>query len=118
MDNLKVLEGEDVLFIKRTNIVRDYKSEDSSFKGKQYRVYAFGDKAFAVHEDDEFHADLKDGAVAKVMLTVTDDGWSLVKHITWKQLINLKGNSLTLDSLTIENVRAKANTLQPFAELS
>lgn len=98
----KILTGDDILLIKQTSLVRDYKADAKpGFAGKQYRVYAFGDKAFAVHQDDAFHKDFEAGQLYKVMLTVTDEGWSLANHITFKQAIGQKRNTLILESLTI-----------------
>ena len=99
------LEGEDVLMIKRTNLVRDYKSETKGFAGKKYHIYAFGDEAFAVHEDDEFNKDFADGNIKKVMITVTEDGWSLANHLTWNRAIAQKKHQIVFDSITVESVK-------------
>jgi hypothetical protein len=99
------LEGEDVLMIKRTNLVRDYKSTTEGFAGKKYRIYAFGDEAFAVHEDDGFNKDFADGNVKSVLITVTDEGWSLANHLTWNRAIAQKKHQITYDAITVENVK-------------
>ena len=98
----RTLVGEDVLKIKRTNLVRSYQSESEGFKGKSYRIYAFGDKAFAVHEDDDFHEDYKNGDVKSIDLTVSDEGWSLSSYITWKRANAMKLNQAKHDSITPE----------------
>lgn len=80
----KILEGDQIDLIKKTVIVRKYKDDAAEgFKGKSYRIYAYGKEAFAVHEDDDFHQDLKIGNVFKVLMTVSDEGWSLANYITW-----------------------------------
>ena len=98
-----LIEGQDVDFIKRTNIVLPYESEHESFKGKNYRIYAFGKDAFAVHEDDGFHQDYLDGEIKTVMLTKTNDGLSFEKHINWKQANNRKMRQAQHDSISVEN---------------
>ena len=100
----KILSGEDVLLIKKTNVVRPYQSEKEGFKGKNYRVYAFGDKAFAVHEEDDFNEDFRNGDIQKVMLTVSDEGWSLANHVTWKRANAQKRNQTIHDAITVENL--------------
>ncbi len=100
----KILSGEVVLLIKKTTLVREYKSETEGFKGKTYRVYAFGDKAFAVHEDDDFNKDFKNGDVQKVMITVTEEGWSLANHVTWKRANAQKMNQTLYDAITVDNL--------------
>jgi hypothetical protein len=99
----KILTGDDVLLIKKTNIVRNYQSETEGFKDKSYRIYAFGDKAFTVHQDDEFHADFDKGNISKVLLTVTDEGLSLANYISWTRAIGQKRNQVALESISVEN---------------
>lgn len=108
----KVLTGEDVLMIKRTNLTREYKSETEGFKGKKYRIYAFGDEAFAVHEDDAFHKDFEAGNIKSVMITVTEDGWSLANHLTWNRAIAQKKHQLVFDNITVENIKVNVADLE------
>lgn len=115
MSEEKVLTGEEILFIKKTSIKKAYNSEKEGFKGKNYLIYAYGANAFAVHEDDDFHQDLANGQVAKVMLTVTEEGWSLANHVTFKRMIGLRKNTLVLESLTLDNV--KIDSLEEMKEL-
>lgn len=106
------LEGEDVLMIKKTNLVRDYKSETEGFKGKQYRIYAFGDDAFAVHTDDEFNQDFADGNVKSVLINVTDDGWSLANHLTWNRALAQKKHQIVFDAISVENIKVSIADLE------
>jgi len=113
----QVLAGEDVLFIKRTNLVREYQTETVGFKGKKYRIFAFGDRAFAVHEDDNFEKDLEEGNVAQVMITVNDEGqWSLANYITWSKKVNQRKHAVEFESITVDNF--KPSTVARFEELS
>jgi hypothetical protein len=100
------IQGQDVLKIKKTNIVRNYKEGAAEgFAGKQYRIYASGENAFAVHEDDDFHQDLKDGDVKLIDITVTDDGWSLNNYVTWTKANAFKEKEAKFESITAENFK-------------
>ena len=102
----KILEGDDVLLIKKTNVVRKYKEDAAEgFKDKSYRCYAFGENAFVVHEDDDFHADFTAGNVQKVLVTVDKDGWSLANYIPFARAIGQRKNQVMLDSITVANYK-------------
>lgn len=116
-DITKTITGEDVLMIKRTNIVRQYNSETENFKGKSYRVYAFGDKAFAVHEDDAFHADFDKGDIQKIMVTESTDGWSLANHVTWTRANAFKKAQVYNESITVENFKPSFQPAQAISDL-
>jgi hypothetical protein len=106
----KILTGEDVLLIKKTARVKKYNSETEGFKGKSYRIYAYGDKAFIVHEDDDFHQDFANGDIQKVMLTVSDEGLSLANHVTWKRANAQKMNQTKYDSISVDLFKPVAVT--------
>jgi hypothetical protein len=108
----KTLTGEEVLMIKRTNLVRPYKSETEGFEGKSYRVFAFGSEAFAVHEEDAFNKDFEDGNLKSVLITVTEDGWSLANHLTWNRAIAHKRHQIVFDSITVENIKVTMSELE------
>ena len=59
------ITGQDILLIKKTNTVRPYNSQSEGYKGKNYRLYAYDNKVFVVHEDDAFITDLEKGDVSK-----------------------------------------------------
>ena len=106
MNTDKLVTGEEILLVKKTNLVRAYRSESEGFKGKNYRVYALGDKAFAVHEDDAFHTAFENGSIKTIAITVSDEGYSLSNFVTWKQAIAQKQNQMVFDSITVENFSA------------
>lgn len=110
--NERILTGEEVLMIVKTIITRAYKSETEGFKGKSYQIYAFGANAFAVHEDSEFHKDFADGNIKSVMLTVTEDGWSLANHLTWNRAIAQKKHQVVFDSISVENLKVSVASLE------
>lgn len=100
MEN-KILQNEEIDLVKKTTIVRAYKdTAKEGFKGKNFRIYAFGDKAFAVHEDDAFHTDLEKGNVQKMLITVTDEGWSLANYVTWTRANATKRNMAINEAIT------------------
>ena len=81
------LNIDDVLKIKKTAIVREYNSETPGFKGKSYNIYAFRDKAFAVHQDDQFQKDFEQGNIFSCELEDSDEGLSLLNHTTVQQAV-------------------------------
>jgi hypothetical protein len=95
--------GQDILLIKKTPLVKDYKSETEGFKGKQYRIYAYGDKAFAVHTENEFIKDIDAGNVQRVMITVTDDGYSLDNYVTWAKATAHRLHEAKFDAISEKN---------------
>jgi hypothetical protein len=99
------ITGQDVLLVKKTNLTRAYKSETEGFKGFNYHIYVTGDKAFAVHENDDFNADLKAGDVKLIDITVTDEGYSLNNYITWTKANAFKAKEMEHASITEENFR-------------
>ena len=106
MSNNRILTGAEIDLIKKTNLVRDYKADaKDSFKGKKYRIYAFGDDAFAVHEDDDFHQDFKNGDVKDVLITMSSEGWSFSTHVTWTRAMATKKNQVIYDALSIDNLK-------------
>jgi hypothetical protein len=95
--------GQDILLIKKTPLVKDYKSETVGFKGKQYRIYAYGDKAFAVHTENDFIKDIDAGNVQRVMITVTDDGYSLDNYVTWAKATAHRLHEAKFDAISEKN---------------
>lgn len=108
MENIQILQNEEIDLVKKTTLVRAYKSETEGFKGKSYRIYGYGKEAFAVHEDDAFHADLEKGNVQKMMISVTDEGWSLSNYVTWTRANATKRNMAINQSITPEMFKVEA----------
>ena len=99
------ITGQDVLKVKKTNTVRTYNSETEGYKGKNYRIYAFGQNAFTVHEEDDFNEDLKNGDVKSIDIIVTDEGWSLDNYVTWTKANAFKEKEMKFASITEENFK-------------
>jgi len=108
MENVQILQNEEIDLVKKTTLVRAYNSETEGFKGKSYRIYAYGKEAFAVHEDDAFHNDLEKGNVQKMLITVTNDGWSLANYVTWTRANATKRNKAINDAITPEMFKVEA----------
>jgi len=115
---MRVLDADECLEIVETNIVRTYKSEEENYKGKTYRLYAFGKKAFAVHQDSKFHKDIVDGNVHHAKIEITDDGWSLNTYVPWSKVNGLKTNRAKNDAITPEMFKVKLQSEAAYAELS
>ena len=116
-ETTKTITGEDVLLIKRTNLVREYTSAKEGYEGKTYRIYAYGDKAFAVHEDDAFHADFTNGDIQKIMVTESEQGWSLANHVTWTRANAFKKAQVYNESITVENFKPSFQPAQAISDL-
>lgn len=98
-----LIKGEDVDFIIKTPIVLPYDSEHASYKGFNYRIYAFGKYAFSVHENDDFHQMFDKGEVKTVMCTMSDDQLSFNKAVSWAQANNRKMRQAQHDAISVEN---------------
>ena len=104
----KILNAEEILMIKKTPIVRPYNSDKEGYKGKNYRIYAYGEKAFALHEDEDFHNEFADGNIAKLMIVLNDDDqWSYSNHNTFNQLIRVASKSAELEAVKLGAVKVK-----------
>ena len=59
-----------------------------------------------MHEDDDFHEDLKGGEVAELMITVNEEAqWSLANYVTWTRKNNLKRKACENESITVDNFK-------------
>lgn len=98
--------GQDVLKIRKTTIVKPYRKDaKEGFKGKEYRIYAFGDKAFAVHTEDDFIKDFDAGNVKELTLKEDKAGLSFVNHIPWSKAIMQKASEAKFASINERNYK-------------
>jgi hypothetical protein len=102
---MKKITGLEVLDITDTFLTRPYGTETEGFKGKNYKLYALGEKAFAVHEDSSFHNDYLKGDIHSVNIDVTDKGWSLMNHVTFTRVKAFTQHTVEIESITIENFK-------------
>ena len=103
------INGQDVLKIRKTTIVKNYRKDaKDGFKDKQYRIYAFGDRAFAVHTEDDFIKDFDSGNVKSVILEEdkTDKKQlSFVNHISWTKAMMQKVSEVKFESINEKNFK-------------
>jgi len=105
-NKMEPITGQDVLKIRKTTIVKPYKKDaKEGFKGKEYRIYAFGDKAFAVHTEDDFIKDFDAGNVKEVILTEDTEGISFVNHISWTKAMMQKASEVKFESINEKNYK-------------
>ena len=103
---MEPITGQDVLKIRKTPIVKPYRKDaKEGFKGKEYRIYAFGDKAFTVHTEDDFIKDFDAGNVKDVFLTEDAEGLSFVNHISWTKAMTQKASEVKFDSINERNYK-------------
>ena len=109
---MKVIElkGAETLKIRKTALSRKYNSETEGFKGKSYNVYSFREKAFVVHEDDQFNIDFASGKVYSIELGESEEGLSLLNHTNTAQMINVARTEATLKFLASEDYKPVAVT--------
>jgi hypothetical protein len=110
--NNRILTPEECKFIKRTPITRKFNSEKDGYKDKSYHIYAFGDQAFAVHENDKFVADFEAGDIYEVMISVSDEGWSLSNHQTFTRQQKFESAMANLTRIRAAAVVATATEAQ------
>jgi hypothetical protein len=104
---MEPITGQDVLKIRKTPIVKPYRKDaKDGFKGKEYRIYAFGDKAFAVHTEDDFIKDFDAGNVKEVMLEEdATKQLSFVNHISWTKAMTQKASEVKFESINERNYK-------------
>jgi hypothetical protein len=110
------INGQDVLQIRKTVIVKPYESDKVGFEGCFYRIYAYGDKAFVVHTEDDFIKDFDAGNVKSVSLSEEPEGLSFVNHISWTKAMNQRTSEAKFDSISEKNFKVKVNTIDSLEE--
>ena len=107
------INGQDVLKIRKTVIVKPYESDKPGFKECFYRIYAYGDKAFTVHTEDDFIKDFDAGNVKTVIFTEEPEGLSFVNHISWTKAMTQRVSEAKFDSINEKNYKvSKVESLE------
>jgi hypothetical protein len=76
---------------------------DTKMAGQFYRRFIFEGKVF-ISNDDTFYETLEAGGVESVKIEPNDEGkLAMVGYLTFKKLIGVRRNQLTLEAMTIEN---------------
>jgi hypothetical protein len=113
LDNMIVIEGEQVDFLKAIPGVLNYNptktdektgeivpNEDSPLFGKQYRRFAYGDKVFIANTEDEFCKLYDDEQLWKVVFTTNDqDQYTLVKGVSIKRTLATANTSAEIKKI-------------------
>jgi hypothetical protein len=105
----KELKGRDVLKIRKTSFVRDYK-EETKMKGQKYQIFSFEDKAFIVNLNDDFINHYNNGNVYSVQLGVGDEGLSLFNFTTIDQEVRMAKTERVLADIMSVDVKLEAVT--------
>jgi len=99
---IQKLNATEVAEIQTNGVQLPYDAK-SKMAGQFYRRYIFEGKVF-ISNDDNFYETLEAGGVESLKLDTNDEGkLAMVGYLTFKKLIGVRRNQLTLDSMTIEN---------------
>lgn len=83
-------------------------AKGTKMEGKFYRRFIFEGKVF-ISNDDTFYNELEAGGVESLKIEPNDEGkLAMVGYLTFKKMIGVKRNQLTLDAMTIENFKPTA----------
>lgn len=104
---IEKIEGTDVLGIQTISELLPY-AKGTKMEGQFYRRYNYDGKVF-ISNDESFHEELENGGVESLKLDTNDEGkLSMVSYVTFKKIIGLKRNQLTLEAMTVENFKPAA----------
>lgn len=104
---IQKIEGTDVLGIQTISELLPYKA-GTKMEGQFYRRYNYDGKVF-ISNDESFFNELENGGVESLKLDTNDEGkLAMVSYITFKKIIGLKRNQLTLEAMTVENFKPTA----------
>lgn len=78
-----------------------YDSEKEGWKGKSYYRFAYDERVFTVHEDDDFIKAWDDNKVHQVKLGIADEGASFLNFTTREDLLDEARFEAALESIKI-----------------
>jgi hypothetical protein len=83
-------------------------AKGTKMEGQFYRRYNFEGKVF-ISNDESFFNELENGGVESLKLDTNDEGkLAMVGYLTFKKMIGVRRNQLTLEAMTIENFKPTA----------
>jgi hypothetical protein len=104
---IQTVDSKDILGIQTISAPMPY-AKGTKMEGQFYRRFNYDGKVF-ISNDESFYNELEAGGIESLKLDSNEDGnLSLVSYITFKKLIGLKRNNVTLESITIENYKPSA----------
>jgi hypothetical protein len=115
---IQTVNAKDILGIQTISSLMPY-AKGTKMEGQSYRRFNYDGKVF-ISNDESFFNELEAGGIESLKLDSNDEGkLALVSYVTFKKLIGLKRNELTLETMTFENFQptAKANVAE-YEELS
>ena len=78
-------------------------AKGTKMEGQNYRRYIYEGKVF-ISNDENFHNELEAGGIESLKIEPNDEGkLAMVGYLTFKKLIGVRRNQLTLEAMTIEN---------------
>lgn len=104
---IQTVNAKDILGIQTISALLPY-AQGTKMEGQFYRRFNYDGKVF-ISSDESFFNELETGGIESLKLDTNDEGkLALVSYVTFKKLIGLKRNEITLESMTVENFRPTA----------
>lgn len=101
---IQQLNATEVAEIQTNGVLFPY-AKGTKMEGQFYRRYIFEGKVF-ISNDEAFHEELLAGGVATLKLDTDADGkLAMVGYVTFKKMIGVRRNQLTLEAMTVENFK-------------
>ena len=114
---IQTVNAKDILGIQTISGQMPY-AKGTKMEGQFYRRFNYDGKVF-ISNDDSFFNELEAGGIESLKLDSNDEGkLALASYVTFKKLIGLKRNELTLETMTVENFKPSAKaTVEEYADL-
>jgi hypothetical protein len=83
-------------------------AKGTKMEGQNYRRYIYEGKVF-ISNDENFHNELEAGGIESLKIEPNDEGkLAMVGYVTFKKMIGVRRNQLTLEAMTVENFKPTA----------
>ena len=114
---IQTVNAKDILGIQTISAPMPY-AKGTKMEGQFYRRFNYDGKVF-ISNDESFFNELEAGGIESLKLDSNDEGkLAMVSYVTFKKLIGLKRNEITLESMTVENFRPSAKaSVEEYEEL-
>jgi hypothetical protein len=104
---IQTVNAKDILGIQTISGLLPY-AKGTKMEGQFYRRFNYDGKVF-ISNDESFFNELENGGVESLKLDSNDEGkLAMVSYVTFKKLIGLKRNEVTLEAITVENFKPTA----------
>ena len=115
---IQTVNAKDILGIQTISGLMPY-ATGTKMEGQFYRRFNYDGKVF-ISNDESFYNELEAGGIESLKLDSNDEGkLALASYVTFKKLIGLKRNELTLETMTVENFKPSAkSTVAEYEDLS